>query len=135
MILPPHQKKGYGRFLIELSYELTRRQGRTGSPEKPLSDLGVVSYRSFWSHELLLLLKNHLASSKLRLPPSIDEMSSATGFTKEDITDTLKHLGLLRRWRDQMVFNITPKIIQTLLEKYEGKQRATLEKECVIWQK
>ena len=26
MTLPPHQRKGYGRFLIQLSYEITKRE-------------------------------------------------------------------------------------------------------------
>ena len=48
MTLPQYQRQGFGRFLIEFSYLLTKREGVHGSPEKPLSDLGRVSYFAYW---------------------------------------------------------------------------------------
>ncbi|KAG9126504.1 hypothetical protein FRC07_003210 [Ceratobasidium sp. 392] len=55
--LPPYQKRGYGMLLIEFSYELSRRAGKLGTPERPLSDLGLRSYVAFWIAVLVRFLR------------------------------------------------------------------------------
>lgn len=59
MVMPNVQRSGYGKFLIDFSYALSILEGKTGSPEKPLSDLGHKTYVSYWTHKVLsLLLEN-----------------------------------------------------------------------------
>ena len=55
-----------------------------GTPEKPLSDLGKLSYRSYWSWVLLDLLRD------LHGTVSIKELSNMTSITEEDIISTLQ---------------------------------------------
>ena len=131
MILPPYQKRGYGRFLIQLSYEISKREGKLGSPEKPLSDLGRLSYTSFWSYELLTRLK--MISLNRSLAPSIAELCRQTGFKREDVVETLTELGLLKQYRGQAVLNLATKPIEGLLKEFANKKFTLLDGEFLNW--
>ncbi|ELA41992.1 uncharacterized protein VICG_01009 [Vittaforma corneae ATCC 50505] len=53
LTLPYEQRKGYGKVLIDFSYMLSKKDKKIASPEKPLSDLGLLSYRAYWLEVIL----------------------------------------------------------------------------------
>ena len=63
-------------------------EGKVGSPEKPLSDLGLISYRSYWKSVILEYL-NHYQGENI----SIKDLSQETAINAYDIVSTLQSLG------------------------------------------
>ena len=101
LTMPHHQRKGYGSFLIDFSYLLSRKEGRLGSPEKPLSDLGLFSYVSYWKIRLLAyfssLLPADLSDKSVAIEtPNLSKICEATGMTENDILSTLEYMKMLR---------------------------------------
>uniref|UniRef100_UPI00358F3093 histone acetyltransferase KAT5 isoform X1 n=1 Tax=Myxine glutinosa TaxID=7769 RepID=UPI00358F3093 len=100
LTLPPYQRKGYGTLLIEFSYELSKVEIKTGTPEKPLSDLGLLSYRSYWSQTILEILIDLKSENGDRPQVTINEISEMTSIKKEDVISTLQHLSLINYYKD-----------------------------------
>lgn len=73
IVLPPYQRKGYGMLMIEFSYEVSRRAGKIGTPERPLSDLGLRSYLTYWVATLIRFFRRLLSV----LPPDRPTITSS----------------------------------------------------------
>lgn len=83
LTLPQFQRQSYGKLLIEFSYELSKVERVQGSPEKPLSDLGLLSYRAYWQEVIVDLL---LSTEEQEL--SIEQMANLTSIVPADISHT-----------------------------------------------
>ncbi|XP_077998998.1 histone acetyltransferase KAT8-like [Glandiceps talaboti] len=128
LTLPPFQRKGYGKFLIAFSYELSKAECAVGSPEKPLSDLGKLSYRSYWSWVLLEILRD------FRGTLSIKDLSQMTSITQADIISTLQALNMVKYWKGQHVICVTPKLVDEHIKSAQYKKpRLTVDTSCLKW--
>ena len=114
LTLPQHQGRGLGRFLVEMSYELSRREGRLGSPEKPLSDLGEKTYHSFWREAVLdaLMPLAHLEGT----PVKLSDIMMATGMVQADTVWALRALRMLDNRSQEITIHITPQMVSAHLE-------------------
>ena len=116
LTFPCYQRLGYGRFLIAFSYELSKKEFKVGSPEKPLSDLGAVSYRSYWSAEVLQVLHDFTGTSL-----SIMEISKQTSILSDDVINALQYLGILK-YLNNYALCIPPDLLSDLVKRHPIKE-------------
>ncbi|XP_042712071.2 histone acetyltransferase KAT6B isoform X5 [Chrysemys picta bellii] len=129
MIMPQYQRQGFGRFLIDFSYLLSRREGQAGSPEKPLSDLGRLSYLAYWKSVILEYLYCHHEKHI-----SIKGMSRATGMCPHDIATTLQQHSMIDRREDRFVIIRREKLISNHMEKLKANPRVNeVDPESLRW--
>jgi histone acetyltransferase SAS3 len=139
LVLPVHMRRGFGRVLIEFSYLLTKVEKRTGSPEKPLSDMGLVSYRSYWRTilcKLLLRYKGKETTSSDPAPPlSIVNIAKETGMTPDDIIATLEALRFLVRdpQTNTYALRLDYDYMKEYVEKHEKKATIKIDPERLCW--
>eukprot|EP01094_Clydonella_sp_ATCC50884_P019344 TRINITY_DN3753_c0_g4_i1.p1 TRINITY_DN3753_c0_g4~~TRINITY_DN3753_c0_g4_i1.p1 ORF type:complete len:433 (+),score=114.00 TRINITY_DN3753_c0_g4_i1:86-1384(+) len=126
LTLPPYQRKGYGKLLISFSYELSKKENKVGTPEKPLSDLGLLSFRSYWTQVLLEILRKHRGNL------SIKDISQMTAIKTEDIISTLQSLNLIKYWKGQHIISVTPKVIEDHMKKH-AKESVRIDPACIHW--
>ena len=116
LTLPQFQRKGYGRLLIQFSYELSKIEGKLGSPEKPLSDLGLLGYRAYWQEVIVDLLVD--AGGQM----SVEDIGSALAMTTNDVLHTLQNLNMLRYSNKNHVIVLTEAVVQQR-EKQREKEK------------
>ncbi|KAJ5653647.1 hypothetical protein N7490_000650 [Penicillium lividum] len=113
-----YQRRGFGRLLISFSYELSKRENKLGSPEKPLSDLGLLGYRQYWRETLVELL-----IEPGREAMSENELAVLTAMTEKDVHETLVVFNMLRYHKGNWVIVLTDYAV--------GEHNKRLEKEKV----
>ncbi|XP_073946245.1 histone acetyltransferase Tip60 isoform X5 [Choristoneura fumiferana] len=133
LTLPPYQRKGYGKLLIEFSYELSKFEGKTGSPEKPLSDLGLLSYRSYWAQTILDILMHSKPVGDNEKPIiTINEICEMTSIKKEDVISTLQNLNLINYYKGQYIISVNQELMQQH-EKSMEKRTLKIDPKCLHW--
>ncbi|ROW08529.1 hypothetical protein VMCG_03043 [Cytospora schulzeri] len=136
LTLPIHQRKGYGNLLIDFSYLLTRVEGKTGSPEKPLSDMGLVSYRNYWRLIMCRYLMERCPDDKHdKRGLSVKQISDDTGLTPDDIISALEGLRcLVRDPQTQLyAFRVDLQFCKEYVAKWESKGYVQLDPSALTW--
>ncbi|CAG8783171.1 28461_t:CDS:2, partial [Dentiscutata erythropus] len=100
LVFPPYQRRG---------------EHKIGSPERPISDLGIRGYHSYWKRTILKILQKHTTNlynvqegtgtingdgmshnDNGRFMITINEISLMTSIRREDIIYTLHEMGFLK---------------------------------------
>ncbi|KAG6171483.1 hypothetical protein E4U10_002991 [Claviceps purpurea] len=136
LTLPIHQRKGYGNLLIDFSYLLTKVEEKTGSPEKPLSDMGLVSYRNYWRLELCRYFLRYMEGDRHKKEGlSIKKISDDSGMTADDVVSGLEGLrALVRDAQTQLyAFRVDLDYCRHYVGKWESKGYVKLEPSALAW--
>lgn len=84
---------GTSLFAFLSGYLLSRIEAMPGSPEKPLSDLGRLSYESYWRSKVLPYVLSDSTGTAIMPELTIREISEATGMEVHDVVATLQQLS------------------------------------------
>ena len=74
-----------------VSYELSKREGRIGGPEKPLSELGRKGYIKFWESRIA----RAILGMKTKMAMTIREIAEACWVLPEDVLVVLQEMGVI----------------------------------------
>ncbi|XP_041087498.1 histone acetyltransferase KAT7 isoform X7 [Polyodon spathula] len=130
LTMPQYMRQGYGKMLIDFSYLLSKVEEKVGSPERPLSDLGLISYRSYWKEVLLRYLHNFQGKEI-----SIKEISQETAVNPVDIVSTLQSLQMLKYWKGKHLVLKRQDLIDEWLAKEakRGSSNKTIDPSSLKW--
>ncbi|MCJ1253981.1 hypothetical protein MMC24_001795 [Lignoscripta atroalba] len=91
LVFPPWQRRGLGKILMGVSYELSKREGRIGGPEKPLSELGRRGYLRFWEARVARAILGMKAKSSM----TVAEVAQGCWMLVDDVVVVLKEMEVL----------------------------------------
>ncbi|KAK9704266.1 Histone acetyltransferase [Basidiobolus ranarum] len=126
LTLPQYQRMGFGKLLISFSYELSKIEEKIGSPEKPLSDLGLLGYRAYWAEtivELLIEFKGEV---------TLSDISVATSITVQDVLHTLQSIDSLKYYHGQHIICLNDQAINHYYQT-KAKSKRYIEPSALKW--
>lgn len=121
LTLPYEQRKGYGKILIDFSYMLSKKDNRISGPEKPLSDLGLLSYRAYWLEVILEELSNCKTAN-------IKNLSKKTHISEDDILGTLIAYKMVKYYGEDLILVID----EGMQAKMMKGRKCKVKPECLI---
>ncbi|KFY65180.1 hypothetical protein V496_02756 [Pseudogymnoascus sp. VKM F-4515 (FW-2607)] len=133
LTLPQYQRKGYGRVLIQFSYELSKIEGKLGSPEKPLSDLGLLSYRQYWTENIMEIL---VESNERDEKCSIESVAAQLAMTLGDVESMLRALEILAYHKGEHKLIVPSGLIErykAAKEKEKSKPKRIIDPARIQW--
>ena len=139
LTLPVYQRKGYGSLLIDFSYLISRKEFKFGTPEKPLSDLGLMSYRNYWkitiAHQLKFLWEKYLKNKSDYVTISVENLCKLTGMIPSDVVVGLEQLHALVKNFNTNSYGIAVNLrtIDSVIEKWKSKNYVTLDSSKLLW--
>ncbi|KAK5982680.1 Histone acetyltransferase [Trichostrongylus colubriformis] len=116
--LPCYQKQGFGRFLIDFSFLLSRREHMMGTPERPLSDLGRISYASYWRTALFEYIHEHVPKNTKKI--MLTDLAKGTGIAVHDIVEVFDAL----RWFQKQNGSVGLVLNWTMIDAHWKKVKA-----------
>nr|CAD2178698.1 unnamed protein product [Meloidogyne enterolobii] len=135
--LPCYQGRGFGRFLIEFSYALSKREGLVGSPERPLSDLGKFAYHNYWIYKIFDFFCERYKNEEdddFKDKISLLEISNSTGISPNDIAETLAENLMLPTKDSKTSIVLDRAAISAHKKARETKKRILLDERKLIWE-
>ena len=127
MVLPAWQNCGYGKFIIDFSYQLSLIEGKQGSPEKPLSYFGHRAYVSYWCNRILNLL---LQNENQQL--SIQQISRRTAILPIDIQYVLETFSILRCHNSRYYMYTERNFLESILA-VKGRKFREVQVDRIHW--
>lgn len=110
---------------------MSKKEAKAGSPEKPLSDLGLLSYRSYWAWQILgVLLRGSLKDAT---EASVFDLVRATSIKLEDVVSTLQHLGLVRYVAGSPVMALQVDAMTKQYERLNAKPGPVVDSSRLHW--
>ncbi|ETN77809.1 MOZ/SAS family protein, partial [Necator americanus] len=131
--LPCYQKQGFGRFLIDFSFLLSRKEHLSGTPERPLSDLGRISYASYWRTSIFEYIHEHVPKNSTK-KLLLTDLAKGTGIAVHDIVEVFDALKWFQKQNGSLVLVFNWTMIDAHWKKAKAdKTRIWLNEAALRW--